>query len=111
MCLPGNEAAIRQPWRLAISHLFRAFGEECYNFDRTWLDTLEVSEPDENGEYKYQSMGKMFLVKFGDRPYDPVWPVDIPEWDIINAPQIIGQLLHDAQPGFPIPVTAWMNFG
>jgi len=77
--------------------------EECYNFDRTWLDTLETSEPDENGEYKYQSMGKMFLVKFGDRPYDPVWPVDIPEWDISNAPQIIGQLLHDAQPGFPIP--------
>lgn len=77
--------------------------EECYNFDRTWLDTLETSEPDEKSEYLYQSMGKLFLVKFGDRPFDPVWPVDIAEWDINDSPRIIGQLLHDAQPGFPIP--------
>jgi hypothetical protein len=77
--------------------------KECYNFDRTWLDTLETSEPDEKGEYLYQSMGKLFLSKFGDRPSDPVWPVDIAEWDVNNAERIIGQLLHDAQPGFPIP--------
>lgn len=77
--------------------------EECYNFDRTWLDTLETSEPDESGQYLYQSIGKLFLVKFGDRPFDPVWPVDLAEWDIQEAPRIIGQLLHDAQPGFPIP--------
>lgn len=76
---------------------------ECYNFDRTWLDTLETSEPDENGEYRYQSMGVLFLVKFGDRPFDPVWPVDIAEADSDDAPRIIGQLLNDAQPGFPIP--------
>jgi hypothetical protein len=42
---------------------------ECYNFDRTWLDTLETSEPDEKGQYLYQSLGKLFLVKFGDRPF------------------------------------------
>lgn len=76
---------------------------ECYNFDRTWLDTLETSEPDEDNEYRYQSMGKLFLVKFGDRPFDPVWPVDIAEWDVSEADRIIGQLLKDAQPGFPIP--------
>ena len=76
---------------------------ECYNFDRTWLDTLETSEPDENGEYRYQSMGVLFLVKFGDRPFDPVWPVDIAEADLDDASRIIGQLLNDAQPGFPIP--------
>jgi len=77
--------------------------EECYNFDRTWLDTLETSEPDENGKYLYQSLGKLFLVKFGDRPSDPVWPVDLAEWDVKEAARIIGQLLNDAQPGFPIP--------
>ncbi len=48
-------------------------------------------------------MGQMFLVKFGDRIYDPVWPVDIAEWDIKDAERIIGQLTEDAQPGFPIP--------
>jgi hypothetical protein len=76
---------------------------DCYNFDRTWLDTLETSQPDENGTYRYQAIGKMFLVKFGDRPFDPVWPVDIAEWQIDDAEKIIGQLTKDAQPGFPIP--------
>ena len=77
--------------------------ENCYNFDRTWLDTMETSEPNEDGNYLYQSMGKLFLVKFGDRPFDPIWPVDIAECDVANTPRIIGQLLNDAQPGFPIP--------
>lgn len=76
---------------------------DCYNFDRTWLDTLETSQPDENGTYRYQAIGKMFLVKFGDRPFDPVWPVDIAAWQISDAEKIIGQLTKDAQPGFPIP--------
>ena len=76
---------------------------ECYNFDRTWLDTLETSEPDEEGKYLYQSMGKLFLVKFGDRPFDPVWPVDIAKWQEFEAEKILGQLIHDAQYGFPIP--------
>jgi hypothetical protein len=76
---------------------------DCYNFDRTWLDTLESSEANEEGEYLYQSVGKLFLVKFGDRPFDPVWPVDIAEWQLFEADKIIGQLTKDAQPGFPIP--------
>jgi hypothetical protein len=76
---------------------------ECYNFDRTWLDTLDNSEPDEDGKYLYQSMGKLFLVKFGNRLFDPVWPVDIAEWQISEADKILGQLMHDAQYGFPIP--------
>ena len=76
---------------------------KCYNFDRTWLDTLETSEPDEDGTYLYQSIGKLFLVKFGNRPFDPVWPVDIAEWQLDEVDKIIGQLTKDAQPGFPIP--------
>jgi hypothetical protein len=76
--------------------------EKCYNYDRTWLDTLE-SGPNEEGDYLYQSMGKLFLVKFGNRPFDPVWPVDIAEWQLPEVDKIIGQLTRDAQPGFPIP--------
>ena len=75
----------------------------CYKFDRKWLDTLETSEPDEDGKYLYQSMGKLFLVKFGNRPFDPIWPVDIAEWQISEADKILGQLISDAQYGFPIP--------
>jgi hypothetical protein len=76
---------------------------DCYNFDRTWLDTLQTSEANEDGDFRYQSLGKLFLVKFGDRPFDPVWPVDIAEWQVSEADKIIGQLANDARPGFPIP--------
>lgn len=90
----------------------REVEEECYNYDATWLDTLEdvqAEEPDANPpsgndrKLLYQSMGKMFLVKFGDRSLDPVWPVDIASWDLGKAERILGQLTSDAQQGFPIP--------
>jgi hypothetical protein len=76
---------------------------DCYNFDRTWLDTYETSEPDDEGRRLYQSLGKMFLAKFGDRPLDPVWPVDVAEWQLGAVDKILGQLTVDAQQGFPIP--------
>jgi hypothetical protein len=75
---------------------------ECYNFDRTWLDTYETSDPDDLGRRLYQSMGCMFLVKFGDRPMDPVWPVDVAEWQSGEAERVLGQLMVDAQHGFPM---------
>lgn len=77
--------------------------EECYNFDRTWLDTYDMTDPTDDGRRLYQAMGRMFLVKFGDRPLDPVWPVDIAEWQVPQAEKILGQLTVDAQQGFPIP--------
>jgi len=80
-----------------------AIEEDCYNFDRTWLDTYETSEPEEAGRRLYQSLGNMYLVKFGDRGFDPVWPVDIAVWQTPQAEKILGQLTVDAQQGFPIP--------
>jgi len=77
--------------------------EDCYNFDRTWLDTYETSEPEDDGHRLYQSLGNMYLAKFGDRALDPVWPVDIAVWQIGQAEKILGQLTVDAQQGFPIP--------
>lgn len=85
--------------------------EECYNYDRTWLDTqdgiLERNERLAPLEKRipelYQSMGSLHLVKFGDRPYDPVWPVDIAVFQKHDTDRILGQLTEDAQRGFPIP--------
>lgn len=77
--------------------------KRCYNFDRTWLATYESSEPNEDGTYHYQNMGQMYLVKFGDRPMDPVWPVDVAKWQVNQADRVLGQLMVDAQQGFPIP--------
>ncbi|HEV2581892.1 MAG TPA: hypothetical protein VGT44_13645 [Ktedonobacteraceae bacterium] len=47
--------------------------------------------------------GKMFFVKFGSGPRDPIWPIDIylPQVDV--AQHILGCMLADAQNGFPIP--------
>ncbi len=87
---------------------------DCYNYDLTWLDTYESLQAkegeetegmvaSENPQRLYQAMGRMFLVKFGDRPLDPVWPVDIASWQTADAERILGQLTLDAQQGFPIP--------
>lgn len=76
---------------------------ECYNFQRTWLDTSETAETDDQGKQLYQSMGALYLVKFGDRPMDPVWPVDIAVWQVDQVETILGRLTADAQQGFPIP--------
>lgn len=77
--------------------------EDCYNFDLTWLKTYETSDPQDDGRRLYQSLGKMYLAKFGDRPFDPVWPVDVAIWQVGNVEKILGQLTVDAQQGFPIP--------
>lgn len=47
--------------------------------------------------------GKMFLVKFGDKLDDPIWPVDILMSQVDEADRILGNLLNDAIYGFPIP--------
>lgn len=47
--------------------------------------------------------GKMFLVKFGSRPRDPVWPVDIFVPQYQDAQLILGSMLADAINGFPVP--------
>lgn len=46
--------------------------------------------------------GKMFLVKFGSHPRDPVWPVDIFTGQKDEAQIILGSMLADAINGFPV---------
>ena len=47
--------------------------------------------------------GKMFFVKFGTGPNDPIWPVDIFQPQAGDASTILGCLLSDATDGFPVP--------
>lgn len=47
--------------------------------------------------------GKLFFVKFGARPHDPIWPIDIFLPQVSNAPAILGYMLADALDGFPVP--------
>ena len=45
----------------------------------------------------------MFFVKFGPRPDDPIWPVDLFEPQTSEAADVLGALLADATQGFPVP--------
>jgi hypothetical protein len=47
--------------------------------------------------------GKMFFVKFGSSPRDPIWPVDVFEPHAGEAQTVLGHMLSDAINGFPIP--------
>lgn len=47
--------------------------------------------------------GKMFFVKFGARPHDPIWPVDIFLPQASDAAAVLGYMLADAIDGFPVP--------
>lgn len=47
--------------------------------------------------------GKMFFVKFGKGPRDPIWPVDIFLPQEEEAAHIFGYMVADAHNGFPIP--------
>lgn len=47
--------------------------------------------------------GELFLAKFGSRPRDPIWPVDIYLPQAGEAQTIFGYMLADALDGFPVP--------
>jgi hypothetical protein len=47
--------------------------------------------------------GKMFFVKFGSHPRDPIWPVDIFVPQVGESQAILGSMLADAINGFPVP--------
>ncbi len=47
--------------------------------------------------------GKMFFVKFGSRPHDPIWPIDIFLPQSKDAATVLGYMLADAIDGFPVP--------
>ena len=68
----------------------------------------EYARGDDNsiagGEINKFVAGKMFFVKFGSAPRDPIWPVDIFEPQAPDHAAIFGYLLNDALEGFPVPL-------
>jgi hypothetical protein len=57
----------------------------------------------EGGEINKFVGGKMFFVKFGSSPHDPIWPVDVFAPQVSEAQTVLGHMLSDAINGFPIP--------
>ena len=58
----------------------------------------------EGGEVNKFVAGKMFFVKFGSGPRDPVWPIDVFQSQAADHATIFGSLLNDAVEGFPLPL-------
>ncbi len=58
----------------------------------------------EGGEINKFVGGKMFFVKFGNAPRDPIWPIDLFLPQVGDAQEILGYMLADAINGFPVPL-------
>lgn len=61
-------------------------------------------EEDDGGEAAKFVNGVMFFVKFGNRPHDAIWPVDLFEPQADQAQTAFGYLVKDAEEGFPVSV-------
>jgi len=105
ICGIAKRSAVLQTYRVAMALegvMRNAY--PCY---------LEVAENIEERVYKWDEYlkrtdkfvaGKMFLVKFGSSPHDPVWAVDLLLSQKTEAQTIFGYLLEDAKDGFPVPL-------
>jgi len=78
----------------------RELEEESYRWSEYARGDDRVVEGSEGNRFV---AGKMFFVKFGDRPTDPIWPVDVLISQIDEAPILLGYMLADALNGFPVP--------
>lgn len=78
----------------------RSLEQEAY----VWPEYARGDDSESEGEEANKFVGgKMFFVKFGRNPRDPVWPVDIFESQLSEAQTVIGCMLSDALNGFPVP--------
>ncbi len=72
----------------------------CYNFDRTWLNTFEDMKA--GATHRYQSFGRMHLVKLSPIRTAPIFPVDIPAWlPERERPMVLEYLAYDSHDTFP----------
>ncbi len=60
-------------------------------------------DADPQGERAKFVLGSMFLVRFGHERHDPVWAIDLLQWQQSRDAEIFGYLLQDAIEGFPQP--------
>jgi hypothetical protein len=109
----AKKTQVLEYYRLAIS-LARIFdrGSACFVpvpaalQDRVylWDEYTRPPEDTSTGEKPKFNMGQMYFVRFGGRSGDPVWSVDLLDFQKTDAQIIFGHLLADAVAGFPIPL-------
>jgi hypothetical protein len=67
-----------------------------------WSEYARGRGDESAGEVAKFVNGKMYFVKFGNRSFDTIWPVDIFEPQASQASTALGYLVRDAEEGFPI---------
>jgi len=110
----AKHSKVLQRYRLAMAIEgvlrtgYAAYVEVPRDLERNVYKWSEYARGDEgdrtSGEPNKFVAGKMFFVKFGDRPHDPVWAIDLLETQREEASAIFGYLLADALNGFPVPL-------
>jgi len=63
-----------------------------------------AGESEEGTEMPKFVAGIMYLVKFGNTARDPIWAVDIIDFQKASEALVFGHLLADALDGFPVPL-------
>ncbi len=109
----AKHSRIIERYRLAmtVEDVFPA-GQACYapvppELQVKVYDWAEyVRSPDDDVADKEKpkfNMGAMYLVRFGEQTFDPVWTMDLLQFQVPQAQQVFGSLLADAEVGFPVP--------
>jgi len=96
---------------MAVQEVFPA-GRPCYAPVPSELQVKVydwagyVRSPDDDDADKEKpnfNMGAMYLVRFGTQAFDPLWTMDLLQFQVPQAQQVFGSLLADAEIGFPVP--------
>lgn len=110
----AKHSKVLQRYRLAMAveeilrTTYPAYIEVPYELEKKSYVWQEYARGDDEaarlgGEANKFVGGKLFFVKFGSRPHDPIWPIDIFIPQANEAPTVLGYMLADAIDGFPIP--------
>lgn len=78
----------------------RGLEENTFVWKESARDDIAAEAGGETNKYVG---GALYFVKFGNRPRDPIWPVDIFLPQVSDAQIVLGCLLADAENGFPVP--------
>lgn len=107
----AKHSKVLQRYRLAMAierlmhqsyPCFAEVGRELEMKAYVWSEYARGEEVVEGEANKFVG-GKMFFAKFGNRPHDPIWPIDLLLSQTKDAQTIFGYLLADAIEGFPVP--------
>lgn len=69
-----------------------------------WAEYVRAPDDTATGTPHAFNMAQMYFARFGERPGDPVWTVDVLLAQAGDAQTVFGHLLADAIDGFPVPL-------